>query len=77
MLWNISEKKFIVYGDNIEKEYEFRDNYLVLNVGDYYEDLTNETMLNIIKEIRNGNLPKNGSLKGRNSAEPPIFEKKI
>jgi NADH-quinone oxidoreductase E subunit len=44
---------------------------------DYYEDLTNETMLNIIKEIRSGNLPKNGSLKGRNSAEPPIFEKKI
>ena len=40
MLWNIDEKKYIVYGDDIEKEYEFRDNYLVLNVGDSYEDLT-------------------------------------
>ena len=43
MLWNIHEKKFIVYGDDIEKDYEFRDNYLVLNVGDYYEDLTQKT----------------------------------
>jgi len=43
MLWNINEKKFIVYGDDIEKEYEFRDNYLILNVGDYYEDLTQKT----------------------------------
>ena len=43
MLWNVPEKKFIVYGDVLEQEYLFSENYLVLNVGDDYEDLTAKT----------------------------------
>jgi NADH-quinone oxidoreductase subunit E len=42
----------------------------------YYEDLTIETTLNIIRDIQNGKLPKHGSFSGRNSAEPIRFLKK-
>ena len=41
----------------------------------YYEDLTAEATLEIIREIRLGNLPKHGSFQGRNSAEPIRFLK--
>ena len=43
MLWNVPEKKFIVYGDNITPAYVFTEKYLVLNVGDDYEHLTDKT----------------------------------
>ena len=43
MLWNVPEKKFIVYGDTITPEYVFTEKYLVLNVGDGYEHLTDKT----------------------------------
>ena len=43
---------------------------------DYYEDLTTENMLSIIKDIQNGKLPRHGSYNGRNSAEPLRFTKK-
>ena len=43
MLWNVDEKKFIVYGDNITPAYVFTEKYLVLNVGDDYEHLTDKT----------------------------------
>jgi len=43
MLWSIKEKKYIVYGDTLDQEYLFSDKYLILNVGDYYEDLSNKT----------------------------------
>jgi hypothetical protein len=43
MLWNIDEKKFIVYGDKIEPEFVFEDIFLILKVGDTYEDLTKKT----------------------------------
>lgn len=41
----------------------------------YYEDLTIENILNIIREIREGRLPTHGSFAGRKSAEPLIFIK--
>lgn len=43
MLWNVEEKKYIVYGDSIEEEYRLTDTCLVLNVGDYYEHLSEKT----------------------------------
>lgn len=43
MLWIIEEKKYIVYGDSLEEEYRLEDKYLILNVGDYYEHLTQKT----------------------------------
>jgi len=43
MLWNVHEKKFIVYGDVLEEDYLFKENYLILNVGDDYENLTEKT----------------------------------
>jgi hypothetical protein len=43
MLWNVPVKKFIVYGDTIKPPYVFTDKYLVLNVGDDYENLTEKT----------------------------------
>ena len=43
MLWNVPVKKFIVYGDTIDTDYVFTEKYLVLNVGDYYENLTEKT----------------------------------
>lgn len=43
MLWNVNEKKFIVYGDTIEEEYQLTDKCLILNVGDYYEHLSEKT----------------------------------
>jgi len=30
MLWNVHEKKFIVYGDVLEEDYLFKENYLIL-----------------------------------------------
>jgi NADH-quinone oxidoreductase E subunit len=39
----------------------------------YYEDLTIETIITIIRDIREGNLPKSGSFTGRKSAEPLKF----
>lgn len=43
----------------------------------YYEDLTIENMLHIIREIRDGKLPSAQSFIGRKSAEPLMFMKKI
>jgi hypothetical protein len=43
MLWNVPVRKFIVYGDNITAAYTFTEKYLVLNVGDDYEHLTEKT----------------------------------
>jgi len=43
MLWNVPEKKYIVYGDSIEEEYRLTDTCLILNVGDYYEHLSAKT----------------------------------
>lgn len=43
MLWNINEKKYIVYGDTIEEEYTLTEKCLILNVGDYYEHLSEKT----------------------------------
>ncbi len=40
---NTFDKKYIVYGDNIDSEYKFTDKFLVLNVGDDYENLTQKT----------------------------------
>ena len=40
---NTFDKKYIVYGDTIDSEYEFNDKFLVLNVGDDYENLTQKT----------------------------------
>jgi hypothetical protein len=49
----------------------------MMQVNDYYyEDLTIQTTLNIIKDIQSGKLPKHGSFTGRNSAEPIRFLKK-
>ena len=42
----------------------------------YYEDLTIDNMLNIIREIREGKLPVAGSFAGRKSAEPLMFIKR-
>lgn len=44
-----------------------------INNNYYYEDLTIEMTLSIIRDIKTGNLPKHGSYIGRNSAEPPRF----
>jgi len=44
MLWNMEERIYIVYGDTLEEEYKIDGKFLVLNVGDYYEDLTQKTM---------------------------------
>jgi hypothetical protein len=43
MLWNVNEKKYIVYGDTLEEEYRLTDKCLILNVGDYYENLSEKT----------------------------------
>lgn len=43
MLWNVPVKKFIVYGHTMETDYIFTEKYLVLNVGDDYEHLTEKT----------------------------------
>ena len=43
MLWNVEGKKYIVYGDSIEEEYRLTDTCLILNVGDYYEHLSDKT----------------------------------
>ena len=53
MLWNVPEKKFIVYGDVLEQDYLFTENYLVLNVGDDYEHLTDKTkkMLHVAEKV--------------------------
>jgi hypothetical protein len=40
---NTFDKKYIVYGDTIDSEYKFTEKFLVLNVGDDYENLTEKT----------------------------------
>ena len=43
----------------------------VVQINDwYYEDLAESDIINILKEIINGNNPKKGSYKNRKSAEP-------
>ena len=37
---------------------------------DYYEDLTTESMVGILKDLAGGKTPKAGSQTGRNSSEP-------
>ena len=49
-------KIFIIYGDtNINSEYSFKENYLILNVNDTYEYLTKKTffLVNIINTLFN------------------------